>query len=53
MRKIVKTIILTLTISTLALAQDFKLHSLFNSDLSNPTAWPAKDSGPQRNMERF
>ena len=47
MRKIVKTIILTLTISTLALAQDFKLHSLFNSDLSNPTAWPAKDSGPR------
>ena len=47
MKKIVKTIILTFTISAMALAQDFELHSLFNSDLSNPTAWPAKDSGPR------
>ena len=46
MKKIVKTIILTFTISAMALAQDFELHSLFNSDLSNPTTWPVS-TGPR------
>ena len=46
MKKIVKTIILTFTISAMALAQDFELHSLFHSDLSNPTTWPVS-TGPR------
>jgi hypothetical protein len=39
-------ILLTFSISNLALAQDFELHSVFDSDLGNETVWPLS-SGPR------
>ena len=39
-------ILLTFSISNLALAQDFELHSVFDSDLGNETVWPIS-SGPR------
>ena len=40
-------ILLTFTISTLALAQDFKQHSIFNTDISNTAGMWSVSTGPR------
>ena len=47
MRSIVKGTILTFTIITLALAQDFKPHSIFNTDLANTAGMWSVSTGPR------
>ena len=47
MRSIVKGTILTFTIITLALSQDFKPHSIFNTDLANTAGMWSVSTGPR------
>ncbi|MBS57402.1 MAG: hypothetical protein CL735_01405 [Chloroflexi bacterium] len=47
MRSIVRSTILTFTIITLALAQDFKPHSIFNTDLGNTAGMWSVSTGPR------
>ena len=47
MKSIVKGTILTFTIITLALSQDFKPHSIFNTDLANTAGMWSVSTGPR------